>query len=252
MNGADDTPRQPGGLRPRYVRRVSAEHVGQRVSIRRLADDPDRGPHPSDVVGRLLAMDEDVVLVVDRHGRLHAIDATTVVSSRTVPPHPRLPPEPDVGTRDRPLERAAARVLLLDSDDRALLVAHAPDRDRTVWTAPGGGLEPDEEHLAAARRELAEELGVETDVGPLIWRRRVTFSFRTVWIDQDERWFVARTHHLDVGSMPLTDPGALRARWWSVEELHTTTDELAPAAIARHLQDLLDHGPPTSPVDVGR
>ena len=29
-------------------------------------------------------------------------------------------------------------------------------------------------------------------------------------------------------------------------------DEFAPRALAQHLRELIEHGPPTSPVDVGR
>jgi 8-oxo-dGTP pyrophosphatase MutT (NUDIX family) len=241
-----------GRLRARYVRRVTAEHVRQRVSIRHLADDPGRGPRPTDVVGRLLALDDDTVVIVDRQGRLHVIDARTVIASRVIPPHPRLPAEPDVGTQDQPVLRRAARVLLLDRDDRVLLVSHAPTNDRRVWTAPGGGLEPDEDPLEGARRELREEIGIEPPIGPWVWRRRVVFAFRSVWIDQDERWFLARVDRpTDVSDAPLGDAGAVEARWWTLEQLRLTDQALAPAALPVHLQRLLDHGVPQVPVDVG-
>lgn len=239
-------------LRARYARRVTPEHVGQRVSVRHLLDDPERGPIPSDVVGRLVAADDEAMLIVDRQGQLSVLDTSRVLSSRLVPPHPRLPAEPEVGTRDQPLERRAARVLLLDPDDRVLLVAHAPDRTRRVWTAPGGGLRQDEGHREAARRELEEEIGVAEEPGPWVWSRRVTFAFRGCWIDQDERWFLTRTTHAEAEAAPLDDPGAVTARWWTLEELRGTDAELAPAALADHLAVLLSKGPPAEPVDVGR
>jgi 8-oxo-dGTP pyrophosphatase MutT (NUDIX family) len=242
-----------GRLRARYVQRVTAEHLRQRVSVRHLIDDPDRGPIPTDVVGRLLAFDEDTLVIIDRAGRMHVVDAATVIASRVVPEHPRLAPEPDVGTEDHPLLRRASRVLLLDPEDRVLLVSHAPDADRRVWTAPGGGLEPDEDPVAGARRELREEIGIAPSIGPWIWRRRVTFVFRSVWIDQDERWFLARLDRTtEATDAPLDDAGAIEARWWSMGELRTTDQSLAPAALASHLETLLEHGPPDQPVDVGR
>lgn len=241
-----------GGLRPRYVRRVTPEHVGQRVSIRHLVDDPERGTVPSDVVGRLVGADEEALLVVDRAGQLRVIDARRVLASRTVPAHPRLPAEPDVGTEDAPLPREAARVLLLDDEDRVLLVAHAPDPTRRVWTAPGGGLQPGESHEQAAARELTEEIGIAIPLGPWVWSRRVTFAFRGCWIDQSERWFLARVGQADVRAAPLDDVGAKDARWWTVTELRETAAELAPAALGHHLAELLSAGTPTTPVDVGR
>ena len=249
----DDARPEIGRLRARYTSRVTAEHVRQRVSVRYLVDDPERGRQPTDVVGRLLAMDDDTLLLVDRAGQLHVVGTSTVLASRVVPEHPRLPAEPDVGTAEAPLQRQAARVLLLDPDDRVLLVSHAPDATRRVWTAPGGGLEPGEAPEAGARRELAEEIGVELPIGPCVWRRRVTFAFRSVWIDQDERWFLARTERtIDPATAPLDDAGAVAARWWSVRDLHDADEVIAPAALAHHLAILLRDGPPPEPVDVGR
>ncbi|MFA9444334.1 NUDIX hydrolase [Egicoccus sp. AB-alg6-2] len=246
-----DPPRPRSGLRAHYVRRVTPDDVGSRVSVRHLVPDPDRGPTPTDVVGRLLVMDDDVLLLVDRDGQLVVVDATAVVASRVVPPHPRLPPEPEgVGTQERPLVRRAARVVLLDPLERVLLVAHAPSSTRRVWTAPGGGLTPGETHEEAAVRELREELGLMPELGPWIWRRRVQFPFRGVWLDQDERWFLARAE-VDVAAAPLDDLGAVEARWWTLEELSTTRELLAPSALPEHLVALRAEGLPPEPVDVG-
>ncbi|MFO7778713.1 MAG: NUDIX domain-containing protein [Nitriliruptoraceae bacterium] len=258
-DGAADQPPRPGSgtprihqLRARYARRVTPEHLGQRVSVRHLLDDPDRGPIPSDVVGRLVGADDEAMLIVDREGQLTVLDTASVLSSRVIPPHPKLPAEPEVGTRDQPLPRRAARVLLLDADDHVLLVAHAPDAHRRVWTAPGGGLRDGETHREAAHRELQEEIGIDDEPGPWIWSRRVTFSFRGCWIDQDERWFLTRTTATEAEAAPLDDPGAITARWWSLQDLRETDAELAPATLEHHLGVLLTEGPPKDPIDVGR
>ncbi len=246
-----DTPRI-GRLRPSYRRDVTTEHVGERVSIRHLVDDPDRGPRPSDVVGRLAAADDELLLIIDRHARLHAVDVTHVLASRVVPPHPRREPEPDVGVPDRPLERDAARVLLLDPADRVLLIAYEPEPGRRIWTAPGGGLDPGESHEDAARRELREELDITPTLGPWVWWRRVRFTFRGLTLEQTERWFLARVETFDAADAPSGDAGTRGVGWWSAAELERTTEDLAPAALAEHLTDLREHGPPDEPVDVGR
>lgn len=83
-------------MRHRYVHRIGRGDVGSRVSIRRWVDDGEGGRRPSDVVGRLTGWsDDDVLTVVDRDGRPTRIDVGDVLASRTVPEHPRLPPEPD-------------------------------------------------------------------------------------------------------------------------------------------------------------
>ena len=67
--------------------------------------------------------------------------------------------------------REAVRALLLDDDDHVLLVRFEFPT-ATVWGLPGGGLEPDEEHLAGLRRELREELGlIDVVIGPHVWSR---------------------------------------------------------------------------------
>jgi ADP-ribose pyrophosphatase YjhB (NUDIX family) len=232
------------------VRRVAPEHVGQRVSIRRWIDDPARGPVQSDVVGRLMAYEDDVLVLVDRRHQLHVVEAARVVSSRVVPPHPRMEDEPHVGTRDAPLERDAARVLLLDAHDHVLLITHASGPGRVVWTAPGGGLAPGEDHETAAARELREELGLDVPLGPWVWRRAATFSFHGAWIHQRERWFLARGE-LEAANAPLGDVALGEARWWGPDELAAAEVTTAPGRLARELTRLLDEGPPATPVDVG-
>jgi 8-oxo-dGTP pyrophosphatase MutT (NUDIX family) len=251
---AAEPPGQGRRLQARAVHRVTPDDVGQRVSIRHLAVTGAGDEHQAtDVVGRLLGYEAGVLALVDRDGQLALVDETAIVASRVVPPHPRRPPEPeDVGTAAQPLERDAARVLLLDERDRTLLVAHRATPARTVWTAPGGGVRPGEDHRAAATRELTEELGLHADVGRWIWRRRVAFTYAGVHLVQSERWFLARVTTYDEAAAPLDDPGLLSARWWTLDELRTTSEVLAPAAIAHHLGHLLRAGPPEEPVDVGR
>jgi 8-oxo-dGTP pyrophosphatase MutT (NUDIX family) len=239
--------------RAQYRREVTPDHVGSRVSVRFLVAGDD-GPRPTDRVGRLLSYEPDGMIVVDRAGTLHVVDPADVIASRLVPPNPRLPAEPSAAGPDDALHREAARVLLLDGSDRALLIAHLPGDGRRVWTAPGGGLEPGETHAQAAARELHEELGIDPPLGACIWTRTARFAFRGIWLEQSERWFLVRVAGLDtpdVEALPLADLATESARWWSLDELRTTDEVLAPRAFAQHLGELLRDGPPQDPVDVG-
>ena len=55
---------------------------------------------------------------------------------------------------------AAAMVIVLDDDERVLMMwRHRFILDRWVWELPGGYLDPDEEPMACAAREVEEETG---------------------------------------------------------------------------------------------
>ena len=252
------TPHRPAvdASRATYRREVDVTHVGQRVSVRFLVDS-DEGPRPTDHVGRLLSCEDDGWIIVDRGGILHVVDPVTIIASRLVPAHPRFAAEPTGSSADEPIARDAARVLLLDPADRLLLIAHLPGDGRTVWTAPGGGLDPGETHERAAARELREEVGIDTPLGPWVWSRTATFTFRGIWLRQTERWFLARTEQLDAGAIPLDDLATGGARWWQLDELASlatgpeSAGVLAPRALPQHLEVVLRDGPPTDPVDVG-
>lgn len=80
-------------MRARYVRRVTADDVGARVSVRRWVEDPERGTVPSDVVGRLVAWEEgDVLRIERRDGTRVAVPNAEVLASRVIPEPPERGP----------------------------------------------------------------------------------------------------------------------------------------------------------------
>jgi 8-oxo-dGTP pyrophosphatase MutT (NUDIX family) len=152
--------------------------------------------------------------------------------------------------------REAARAVVLDPEDRVLLVRFEFP-NRTVWATPGGGLEPGETHEDAIRRELAEEAGLEDfALGAVIWSRTHIFELGIGdWDGQTERYFLVRTApfepspHLTWGQLNAEFVTAVR--WWTPEELATATTVFAPSRLPELVRALIAEGPPVQPVDVG-
>jgi 8-oxo-dGTP pyrophosphatase MutT (NUDIX family) len=138
-------------------------------------------------------------------------------------------------------ERSAARVLLLDARDRVLLLHGYDPGDRargSWWFTPGGGLEPDEDPAAGAARELFEETGLRLDAGNLagpVYEQVVEFPFEGRKYRQSEGFYLARCEQWDVDTSGFTAL-ELRSvdghRWWSLDELRTTSERIYPACLA--------------------
>ena len=156
-----------------------------------------------------------------------------------------------------PMVRPAARAIVLDGDNRILLHRFVAGDDPGVWVTPGGAIDPGEDETAALVRELREELSVSTvAVGPWVWQRRHVWAWRGIVYDTRERFALVRvsldqirpTNH---DSFFAGDDTEEQWRWWSVEELAASEDELAPRRLARFLAQLVQDGPPPEPLDVG-
>ncbi|MGZ8698187.1 MAG: NUDIX hydrolase [Gaiellaceae bacterium] len=152
--------------------------------------------------------------------------------------------------------RRAARAVLLDPDDRILLVRFQFP-DVAFWGTPGGGVDADETHEEAIVRELSEEAGLDQVVlGPWIWTREHVIPFLDgKWDGQVERFVLVRSGRFE--PVPRFTPEQLAAeyvtaiRWWTQEELAASAELFAPRRLPELVAALLRDGPPGEPVDVG-
>ncbi|WP_406467785.1 NUDIX hydrolase [Streptomyces sp. NBC_01594] len=151
-------------------------------------------------------------------------------------------------------KRKVARVVLLDADDRILLMhGYEPeDPTSTWWFTPGGGLEGDESREQAALRELAEETGItDVELGPVLWQRICSFPFDGRRWDQDEWYFLARTTETATdlsGLTGLEQRSVTGLRWWTSAELSVARETVYPTRLAELLRTLLEEGPPRTPL----
>lgn len=151
--------------------------------------------------------------------------------------------------------RPAARVLLIDREDRILLLRTNLRSDRPLWITPGGGIEPHESAEQAALRELREETGIDGVLGPCVWTRHHIFDFRGTMLDEREHFFVVR---LDLPATTtdehLTDDERdfiHEYRWWAVDEIVASRDWFAPRRLGALLPPILAGDYPRSPIDCG-
>ena len=134
--------------------------------------------------------------------------------------------------------RRAARVILLDPDDRVLLMRYdQPPPNGRHWATPGGGAEDGEDYPDAALREVAEETGW-TDIVLLgeVLRRSYDMDYAGRMVHQDERFYLARTDQAgreieDVAAMHEAD-GIAAWRWWTLAELDSSDEQVWPPGLA--------------------
>ena len=141
--------------------------------------------------------------------------------------------------------RRAARVVLLDPDDRVLLMRYDDGPPNgSHWSTPGGGLNAGEDYQAAAARELAEETGW-SDVVLLgeVQRRSFDMDYGGQLVRQRERLYLARTGQArreirGVDAMHAAD-GIAAWRWWTLAELDATGETIWPAGLAGLIRNAL-------------
>jgi 8-oxo-dGTP diphosphatase len=136
--------------------------------------------------------------------------------------------------------RPSSRLLVIDRNNQVLLFRFVfksgPLAGQDYWATPGGALEAGESFADAARRELFEETGILTDaVGQEVADQEFVLQLHDgEYVMAEERFFlvrvagqsVSRDHRTALEIEVMTDH-----RWWSVEELTSTSDTVFPETL---------------------
>ena len=178
---------------------------------------------------------------------------------RHLPPH--APTRPKTKARARLKTRPAARILIIDPDDRILLFKaddfplDPESRIATYWYVPGGAVEHGETFEEAARRELWEETSIrDVEIGPCVWMREQVLEFHgigralaqerffPVWVADNSLSFA---NMLDMEATVMTDH-----RWWPLDALRRTNDVVFPPDLPEHLAPILRRELPDEPLTI--
>jgi len=146
--------------------------------------------------------------------------------------------------------RPAVRIVCVDASGRILLLRWRDPHDGSyLWEPPGGGIDPGETPIEAARRELTEETGLDPAA---ITGDGLPVDRDTVWKSQrhvgPEQFFLARYPQdtpavLRGGLLPYEQEELDRHAWVSWRDLSALPDRLEPPTLPSVLPRLDPHGP---------
>ncbi len=152
---------------------------------------------------------------------------------------------------DETIAREAVRVVLVDTDERVLLIeGHDPARpDRgTYWFTPGGGIDPGETPQECAAREVLEEIGLRLEhsqLGPVRRTEQVEFGFEGRTIQQRQVFFLVQVEPLEVDTTRWTElerRAQKGTRWWTLEELAATRETVYPDDVVALVENAIRSG----------
>jgi 8-oxo-dGTP pyrophosphatase MutT (NUDIX family) len=159
-----------------------------------------------------------------------------------------------------PYRRVTARVLLVDAQGRLLLMRFRTEHPAPAlnhgWLTPGGGVDEGETLAQAAARELGEEIGLTVSADDLGAAVAYTAGYANLgWatgVFRDDFFFL----RVDSPDIDTTRMQALERshhvghRWWTLDELASTTETVYPFGLAGLVSELIAGRVPSEPVEL--
>lgn len=143
-------------------------------------------------------------------------------------------------------ERITARVVLINSENKILLLKISSKNDGISWIIPGGGVEESETLLESAQRELFEETGIKNVqfVTPHAWYSEDILEIHGEQTFFKEFIFLAYTNKTAVTFLNLSESECnefVDFAWWDIVEFKKKGDALFPRGLLDYLNVPLLH-----------
>ncbi len=161
--------------------------------------------------------------------------------------------------------RKSARLILLDSESRILLIkieddnvraSGAPAKRRPFWVTPGGRIEDGESIQAALVRELQEETGlteVDAQIGQCLWFGEHELLWGGELIRAHDSFYYAQTHKsaISLDQMTSDERRVYRDhRWWKLDEVKTSKEIFLPKNLPTLLEPIICGELPVEPIEI--
>lgn len=121
-----------------------------------------------------------------------------------------------------------------------MLLIHFVLPNMSFWATPGGGMEPGETPLAAARREVREELGIDVTLEGPVHKAVGIFEFEGVLMENTDNFFVGAWDGIPrlFGATETESAALTQARWWTIDEIEQSREDIFPRDLADVLRRL--------------
>jgi 8-oxo-dGTP diphosphatase len=140
-------------------------------------------------------------------------------------------------------KRRTARVMLFDELGDVLLIRFVVPREDgefVFWALPGGEIEVGETEIAAAAREVREELGLELAVTGPDYCDRNQFLHQGEMRDNTDFLFVAKCRREEPRLIGVTvdEREIMREiRWWSEDEIASSRERIFPENLVERMRE---------------
>ena len=156
--------------------------------------------------------------------------------------------------------RQSSRLIILDSEDRLLLMQIKLDEPadplkpitKPYWVTLGGGVNSNESLEEAAVRELYEETGItDAIIGPRIWHGQWQGKNRI----NDETYFLIKLNYLggelNYSNLEEEEKQVIKTmKWWTIDELKESTEIFIPQYLSVYLTNILKGEIPSDPIEI--